>query len=67
MRNMLARFWNDEGGTVIGSEWVFVATVLVLGTITGLVAVRQATLAELIDAAESLPARETTTPSPDGR
>src|SRR2546428_10331012 len=33
--------------SLIATEWVFVATILVLGAITGLVAVRQAVISEL--------------------
>jgi hypothetical protein len=60
MLNFLTRFWYDERGSLIVTEWVFVATILVLGTITGLVAVRQATLTELANAAASAPAYQTT-------
>jgi Flp pilus assembly pilin Flp len=37
------RFWRDERGFV-GVEWAFVTTLLVLGAITGAVALRQAEL-----------------------
>jgi hypothetical protein len=51
---------------LIVSDWVFVATILVLGTITGVVAVRHTTLAELTSAAGSLPVHQTTH-APAGR
>lgn len=35
MRDLLLRFVRDEGGYVAGPEWAFVATILVLGAITG--------------------------------
>jgi hypothetical protein len=54
MRNLMVRLWNDDGGALIAAEWVFVATILVLGAITGLVAVRQAVLAELHDVANAI-------------
>ena len=54
MRNVLVRLWNDDAGALIAAEWVFVATILVLGAITGLVAVRQAVIAELHDVANAL-------------
>jgi hypothetical protein len=54
MRNLLVRLWNDDAGALIAAEWVFVATILVLGAITGLVAVRQAVIAELHDVANAL-------------
>ena len=54
MRNLMVRLWNDDAGALIAAEWVFVATILVLGAITGLVAVRQAVIAELHDVANAL-------------
>jgi hypothetical protein len=54
MRNLSVKLWGDDGGALIAAEWVFVATILVLGSITGLVAVRQAVLAELHDVANAL-------------
>jgi hypothetical protein len=54
MRQFLSRLWNDDCGALLAVEWVFVATILVLGSITGLVAVRQAILAELHEFAEAL-------------
>ena len=54
MRNLMAKLWSDDAGALIASEWVFVATILVLGAITGLVAVRQAVIAELHDYANAL-------------
>ena len=54
MRNLMVKLWNDDCGALIASEWVFVATILVLGAITGLVAVRQAVIAELHDYANAL-------------
>ena len=54
MRRVMARLWDDDRGALIASEWVFVATILILGTITGLVAVRQAVLAEVYGLANAL-------------
>src|SRR5713101_8207791 len=54
MRKLLRRLWHDDCGALIASEWVFVATILVLGAITGLVAVRQAVIAEHNDFANAL-------------
>jgi len=39
---------------LIATEWVFVATILILGAITGLVAVRQAVISELTEFANAL-------------
>jgi hypothetical protein len=54
MRKLLVKLWNDDGGALIAAEWVFVASILVIGSITGLVAVRQAVIAELHDIADAL-------------
>lgn len=54
MRKILSKLWNDDGGAIIAMEWVFIATILVLGIITGLVAVRQAVLTELSDVAQAI-------------
>jgi Flp pilus assembly pilin Flp len=54
MRKLLQRLWNDDSGALIATEWVFVATIMVLGAITGLVAVRQAILSELTEFANAV-------------
>jgi len=54
MRQLFLKLWEDDSGALIATEWVFVATILVLGSITGLVAVRQAILAELQDMAQAI-------------
>src|SRR2546423_14964331 len=54
MQNMLRRLWADDCGALIATEWVFVATILVLGIITGLVAVRQAVISELTEFAQAV-------------
>ena len=42
MRGLLMRFVREEGGFVSGPEWAFVATILVLGAITGTMLTRHA-------------------------
>jgi hypothetical protein len=37
---MMLKLWKDDCGALIATEWLFVATILVLGVITGLVGVR---------------------------
>ncbi len=54
MRRLLVKLWRDDGGALIASEWVFVATILVIGSITGLVAVRDAVATELTEFANAL-------------
>jgi hypothetical protein len=51
---VLKRLWADDAGALIATEWVFVATILVLGIITGLVAVRQAVISELTEFANAV-------------
>ena len=53
MRQML-KLWNDDCGALIATEWVFVVTILILGIITGLVAVRQAVISELTETAQAI-------------
>jgi Flp pilus assembly pilin Flp len=45
MRSLWRQFWYDERGSV-GAEWAFVATILLLGAITGAIVARHTTLAE---------------------
>ncbi len=54
MRQLTAKLWADDCGSLIATEWVFVATILVLGVITGLVAVRQAVTTELEEFANAV-------------
>jgi Flp pilus assembly pilin Flp len=54
MRSLMLKLWKDDCGALIATEWVFVATILVLGSITGLVMVRQAVLAEFQDMAQAI-------------
>ena len=54
MRQLMQRLWFDDCGALIATEWVFVATILVLGIITGLVAVRQAVISELTEFANAV-------------
>jgi Flp pilus assembly pilin Flp len=54
MRQLMSRLWKDDCGAMLAVEWVFVATILVIGSITGLVAVRQAIIQELEEFAEAV-------------
>jgi len=54
MRQLMRKLWTDDCGALIATEWVFVATILVLGAITGLVAVRQAVITELEEFANAV-------------
>ena len=39
MLRLVRDFWTDESGAA-GAEWAFVASILVLGSVVGLLAVR---------------------------
>jgi Flp pilus assembly pilin Flp len=54
MRKEFLRLWRDDRGALVATEWVFVATILILALITGLVAVRQAILSELVEFANAV-------------
>ena len=46
---MMKQFWNDEAGFIVSAELVLVATILVIGMISGLTSVRDAVITELAD------------------
>ena len=46
---MIKRLWNDESGALVSAEVVLVATILVIGVVTGLSSVRDAVIEELAD------------------
>ena len=51
---MLNQFLQDEGGFVISSELVLVATIVVIGMISGLTTVRDQVSLELADVADAI-------------
>ena len=52
---MIRELWNDDNGAVlVSAELLFIFAILVLGLITGLVAVRQAVISELVETAQAL-------------
>jgi len=51
---MMQRFWNDDGGVIITVELVLIATILGIGLIVGLTAVRDAVNSEFADIAQSI-------------
>ena len=54
MTRLLRRLWRDDGGALIATEWVFVATILIIGLVVGLKAVESAVEGELIDFANAV-------------
>ena len=51
---MVKRFWNEEAGFIVSAELVLVATILVIGMITGLTSVRDAVITELADVGQAI-------------
>jgi Flp pilus assembly pilin Flp len=54
MRNMMRKFWSDDQGALIATEYLFVATILVIGTAVGLAGLRDAINAELTELGNAL-------------
>ena len=52
--NLMKRFWTDEAGVIISSELILVVTILVIGLIAGLAALRDAVTMELGDTAAAI-------------
>jgi hypothetical protein len=52
---MPRNLWNDDGGSgLMAAEWLFLFTIVVLGIVAGLIAVRQALISELTESAQAL-------------
>jgi Flp pilus assembly pilin Flp len=49
MRKMMQRLWQDDQGALIAAEYLFVATILVIGTVVGLAGLREAINTELTE------------------
>ena len=54
MRKFLSQLWQDELGFIVSSELIFVATLLVIGMVTGLTTIRDQVLGELGDVADAI-------------
>ncbi|PQO43089.1 Flp family type IVb pilin [Blastopirellula marina] len=48
---LVKRLWNDEAGFIVSTELILIATIVVIGLVVGLAAVRDAVTAELSDVA----------------
>ena len=51
---MMSKLWKDEAGFVVSAELIFIATLLVIGLVTGWVAVRNAVTSELTEVANAI-------------
>ena len=54
MSAYLCRFWRDDNGAIISAEYLFVATILVIGIVVGLTSLRQAINTELTELGNAL-------------
>jgi Flp pilus assembly pilin Flp len=54
MKQLLSKFWNDDNGALIATEYLFVVTILVIGVIVGMTNVRDALIAELTEVGNAL-------------
>lgn len=53
MKHLMTKLWNDDCGALIAAEFLFVSTILVIGIIVGLAAVRTAINIELSELANA--------------
>lgn len=51
VKTLTTRLWNDQAGFIVSIELVLIATIAVIGLITGMTAVRDAVVSELSDVA----------------
>jgi Flp pilus assembly pilin Flp len=54
MSRMLKKLWSDDQGALIAMEFLFVATILIIGIIAGLSSVRSAINVELSELANAI-------------
>ncbi len=54
MRNLMRKLWSDDRGALIATEYLFVTTILVIGTVVGLTNLREAINAELTELGNAL-------------
>jgi hypothetical protein len=54
VKSLATKLWNDDAGALIASEFLFVATILVIGIVVGLSSVRVAVNAELSELANAI-------------
>src|SRR5262249_42617914 len=52
--SMLRNLWNDDCGIIVKVELIFVITILVIGCLTSLVALRQAVISEAVETANAI-------------
>ena len=51
MNQLAQKLWNDDAGFIVSIELILIATIAVIGLITGITSVRDAVVSELSDVA----------------
>jgi hypothetical protein len=54
MNSLMVRLWNDDAGYLLSAESVFLFTIVVLGLLTGWVAIRNSVVSELSEVANTI-------------
>jgi Flp pilus assembly pilin Flp len=54
MKQLVMRLWRDQAGFVVSTELVLIATIVVIGLISGLTSVRDQVVNELADVADAI-------------
>jgi hypothetical protein len=54
MKKLFQKLWDDQGGFILSTEAMILWTIVVLGMVTGLVAVRDAAVLELTEVANAI-------------
>ena len=54
MSRLLRKLWADDCGAIVASELLFLFSMLVVGTVSGMVAMRQAVVSEMVESAKAV-------------
>lgn len=54
MRSIMTRLWQEDDGALLAAELVVIASILVIGVIVGLSALRDSVVTELADVAQAI-------------
>jgi Flp pilus assembly pilin Flp len=54
IKNLFARLWSDQEGTLLSTEYVILGTILTLGLIVGITAAQNSLVSELEDYAAAI-------------
>jgi hypothetical protein len=54
MSKLMLKLWNDDAGALIAMEFLFIATLLFIGVMIGIVTVRNAVVTELYELAQAV-------------